>query len=465
MPAILHLFSLPTLTLLVGCAAEVQTSSDSVLVFSDVNVIPMGTERVLEANTVVVRDGVITALGASDSVEIPQNARIVDGRGCYLMPGLTDFHIHLRSTDELLSYLAYGVTTVVHVSGAMSGAPNLLGYREQLEGGEMLGPRLFTTGPILDGDPPIFGSVSTVVTTPEEGRRVVEDQKQAGYDFIKVYNNLQPEVFSAVADEAREQGMAVLGHIPRIAGRVQALQRALEAGLDLIAHGEEYFFTYFYGDVESSLDRGEVPHPDEELIPDAVRMTKDAGAAVIPNLSFVAMTRRMLDSLEVVLADPETNYLHPDVLEMWREQNPTRRRDLERFDMREEGKYAFLKRLTKALHDVGIPLILGSDASAPGLFPGKSAHLELSELVDAGLSPYEALATGTRVPAEFIGKHVASSGQFGTVAVGQHADLILLTENPLNDIQNITKISGVMVRGRWLPSAELQHLRINRTGD
>lgn len=378
MPAILHSFALSILTLLLGCSAEVQTRNDSVLVFSGVNVIPMDTERILEDQTVVVRDGVITALGPSDSVEIPQNTRVVDGRGLYLMPGLTDFHVHLRSTDELRSYLAYGVTTIVHSSGAMSGAPDLLRYREQLEGGEMLGPRLFTTGPILDGDPPIFGGVSTVVTTPAEGCSVVEDQKRAGYNFIKVYNNLQPEVFAAVADEAGEQGMAVLGHIPRVAGRDQELQRALEAGMDLIAHWEEYFFTYFHGDVESSLDRGEVPHPDEALIPDAVRMTKDAGAAVIPNLSFVAMTRRMLDSLEVVLADPETKYLHLDVLEMWREQNPTGRRDLERFDMREQGKYDFLKRLTKALHDAGIPLILGSDASAPGLFPGKSAHLELS---------------------------------------------------------------------------------------
>ena len=173
-----------------GCSqnqnVEASTQDDQSVAFADVNVIPMDTERVLEKYTVMVQDGVITEMGPSASVEIPQGARVLDGRGAYLLPGLTDFHIHLRSTDELISYLAYGVTTVVHLSGAQQGAPDLLRYRDQLAAGERLGPTLYTSGPLLDGAPPIWPGVSVVATTPEEARDVVVEQKQAGYDFIKV---------------------------------------------------------------------------------------------------------------------------------------------------------------------------------------------------------------------------------------------------------------------------------------
>lgn len=447
----------------IGCLqsqhVEPSRADDEVFAFSGVNVIPMDTERILEEYTVIVQGGVITEMGPSASVEIPQGARVLDGRGAYLLPGLTDFHIHLRSTDELLSYLAYGVTTVVHLSGAQRSAPNLLLYRDQLASGEMVGPTLYTSGPMLDGDPPIWPGVSIVVTTPEGARDVVVEQKRAGYDFIKVYNNLPPEVLEAATAMAHEQGMAVVGHIPRGAGRDQALQRALAASQDMFAHGEEYFFTYFYSDVDSLLDRGEVPFVEEQRIPDAVRMTRAAGTAVTPNLSFVTMTRRQLDDMEAVLDDPEVRYLHPNVLAMWERLNPTRRADLDRFDRREQAKYAFLRRLTKELNDAGVLLLLGTDASVSGLFPGKSAHVELSELVGAGLTSYEALTIGTRNAGEFISRHVSSSEPFGTVAPGQRADLILARGNPLINIDNISNITGVMRRGKWLSSKELERMR------
>lgn len=465
---VLMLALLLALPLKLGCSpdqdVEARAPEDSVTVFLDVRVVPMDRARVLEHQTVLVRNGLITELGPSGTIEVPPEARLIDGRGRYLLPGLTDFHVHLRSTDELRSYLTYGVTTVVHMSGAMPGAPDLLRYREELARGERLGPTLFTTGPILDGDPPIFPGVSVVVTTPRAARQAVAEQKRAGYDFIKVYNNLTPEVLAAVAEAAEAQGMAVVGHVPRKAGRARALQQALGAGQDLIAHGEEYFFTYFYRDVDRLLDQGRVPYPDETRIPEAVRLTREAGAAVTPNLAFVAMTRKQLDSLEAVLADPETRYLHPEVLEMWRAQNPTRRADLERFDRREQAKYAFLKRLTKALHEAGVPLLVGTDASAAGVFPGRSAHLELQELVAAGLTPYEALAAATRNPGTFVDEHVPSAEPFGTIAPGQQANLVLVQENPLEDIHQTRSIHGVMILGRWLTRAELEQLREETAG-
>jgi len=144
---------------------------------------------------------------------------------------------------------------------------------------------------------------------------------------------------------------------------------------------------------------------------------------------------------------------------MWQRQNPTRRADLDRFDRREQAKYAFLRRLTKELNDAGVLLLLGTDASVSGLFPGKSAHVELRELVDAGLTPYEALTTGTHNAGEFISRHVSSTELFGRVAPGQRADLILVRGNPLINIDNISNIAGVMRRGRWLSSKELERMR------
>ncbi|MGH7481447.1 MAG: amidohydrolase family protein [Longimicrobiales bacterium] len=451
---------------MLGCCpggdVTAEPNDATVVAFVNVNVIPMDVERVLRGQTVIVRDGVIRDVGPSGSVDVPDHALRVDGAGRYLVPGLADMHIHLRSTSELLSYMAWGVTTVVHLSGAMDGAPDLLRYREELARGERLGPTLYASGPILDGEPPIFAGVSVVVRTPAEARRVVSEQQRAGYDFIKVYNNLTPDVLTAVTAAAHERGMAVIGHIPRKAGRERALQGALAAGLDLIAHGEEYFFTYFHGQVDSLLDQGRVPYPDEGRIPEAVRMTLEAGAAVTANLSFVAMTRRQLDDLDAVLSDPEARHLEPGVREMWLDQNPTRRPDVQRFDRRERAKYAFLKTLTLALHDAGVPLLLGTDASAPGMFPGLSAHLELAELVDAGLTPFEALATGTRNAGAFIGTHVAVAEPFGVIAPGQRADLVLLRENPLDDIRNMSEIVGVMVRGRWLPRSEIRRQPVSR---
>lgn len=325
----------------------------------------------------------------------------------------------------------------------------------------MVGPQIFTTGPILDGDPPIFGGVSIAISSTAEARRIVREQKQQGYDFIKVYNNLSADLLKAITDEAGAQDISVIGHIPRKGGRDKALQRALDAGMDMIVHGEEYFFTFFYNEVDSLLNNGKIPYPDEKKIPYVVKLTKDADVAVTPNLSFVAMTRKQLDSLDAVLADPETRYLSPQVLEMWKEQNPTNRSHLERFDKREVAKYEFLKKLTKALNDGGVPLLLGTDASAPGLFPGKSAHIELHELVKADLTPYEALSTGTSNAGRFMNKHVNIDIPFGIIKVGYQADLILAKGNPLEDISNISNLQGVMEGGEWFSSETLNGFREN----
>lgn len=429
------------------------------LAFVHVNIISMTGDSVLKDQTVIIERERITQIGPAASIRLPRNALQIDGRGKYLMPGLTDFHVHLRDPSELLSYLAHGVTTVVHLSGPTGNIPDVLALRRRVAAGEIPGPNVYTSGHVLDGNPAIYPRVSTVISTPEQAKLTVAEQHRAGVDFIKVYNNLSSDVLRAVVEAAHQRGLAVIGHIPRRDGRPQALQTALAAGQDMIAHGEEFFFTYFYGDADSLLKRNLPPQPDRSKIPSVVRSVRESGTAVTPNLSFVAMTRRQLDNLDAVLSDPEARYLHPNVFARWREGNPTLRPDRARFSLSERAKYAFLKDFIPALQAGGVLLLLGTDSSAAGMFPGKSAHLELRELVEAGLTPYQAMATGTRNAGQFIKSHVRGAESFGTVSPGQRADLLLLKANPLTKIDNISQIAGVTVRGRWLSNGELERMR------
>jgi imidazolonepropionase-like amidohydrolase len=428
----------------------------------DVTVIPMDSARTIPHQTVLIRDGVITSITPSTTASVPPDAQEIDGTGRYLIPGLIDAHVHLRDPSELLSYLAHGVTTVVHLSGPSGNVSDVLDLRRRVAGGSMVGPTVYSSGRILDGDPPIFAGVSTVVRNPEAARRVVASQITDGVDLIKVYNNLRTDELRAAVQAAHDQGVTVWGHIPRIQGRDSALQKALAAGLDVIVHGEELFFTLLHRDVESQLDRGTAPRVDSTLIVESIRLVRESGAAVIPNLSFGVMTRAQLDDLAGVWDDPEARFLHPSILDMWREQNPTNRDQLERFSLREQGKTITVRELTRRLHDAGVPLLLGTDASAPGMFPGKSAHIELTELVGAGLTPFQALATGTRGAGEFLGRHIEGAGSFGTIAIGSRADLVLLAGNPLDDIGQAGAIEGVIVRGQWFSKAGLDSLRMSQ---
>jgi hypothetical protein len=434
----------------------VHAEHTSTIAFVNVNVVPMTRDIVLADQTVVITDGRIAAIGPFESTIVPDDAVKIDGRGYYLLPGLTDFHVHIRAETELLSYLAFGVTTVVNLRGGS----NHLAMRDRVRRGELLGPTIYTSGPRVDGDPPIWrDSNNRILTDPKEADEVVEAHLASGYNFIKVYNNLPPDAFAALVSAAKSRGIAVVGHVPRAGGRDTALDRVLRAGQAMIAHGEEYFFTHFRGASNADMKEGPPPEPDVSQIPEVAAATKMAGTAVTPNLVFPMMVLKQVEDLDGVLSDPETRHLDPAVRRLWETANPTRRNDLERFVARERVKYGFLKKLTRGLRDAGVRLLLGTDASGPGMFPGKSAHQELRELVDAGLTPYEALVTATCNAGEFIAVHVAGAEPFGTVTPGSRADLLLVDANPLTGVEAVARLAGVMVRGRWLSKTKLQAMR------
>jgi len=422
-----------------ACHRTLESGAAKPIAFMHVAVIPMDRERVLADQTVIVRQGRIAVVGASSQTAVPRDAAIIDGRGKYLMPGLADMHVHVFSPHELLSNLVWGVTTLALFSGDFE----TLRWRAAVAQGTLVGPTLYTSGPITDGVPPTDYD-NLEVATVEEARAVVDSEKAAGYDYIKVYNNYAPSVYRAVLAEARAKGLTVVGHIVRSIGAHETLRD----GQSVIAHGEEYYYTYF------------AYRPDTAAIPAIVVETRTAGAFVIAMLSSMPAILHMVANMDSVLQLPEARYLPPAMYEDWRPENNgyRHRADPAAFVARVRTQAAFLPVFTKALSDGHVKLLVGTDAAELN-FPGYAVHDELHQLTNAGLTPYQALEAATRNAGEFIATRVRSSDRFGMVAPGMRADLILLSANPLGQIAAVDSPVGVMARGQWWTVAELRRRR------
>lgn len=435
--AVLGLLALIACTRSEGTSPAPEGRSNA-FAFEHVDVIPMDGERLLRDRTVLVEEGLIVAVDPADRANVPPSARRIDGRGKYLLPGLADLHVHPLSEDELLEYLRHGVTTVL----IMRGRPRFLAWRDRIEDGDLAGPTLYSVGPTTDGFPPL-GWKFVGVTSPDAARCVVSDQEARGYDAIKVYNRYVSETFAAVNSAADSTGLPVVGHVPRALGSV----RALELGQDMIAHGEEFYFADF---------RLEDDRPDRSLLPEIVNATRASGAYVTPMLSSTPEIVRFVEDPEGLLAEPRMRFAAPATYHAYKPENNgyASRPEPDAFVARNRIMYAFLRELTRALHEAGVPLLAGTDAGVVGL-PGDQLHRELEELVSAGLSPYEALRTATVEAGLFATEHLGSPETFGTVTAGARADLLLLEANPLEDVARVRRIAGVMARGRWFPADTL----------
>jgi len=418
-----------------------------------VNVIPMDEERVLENQTVIVTDGVIQSISDAATTAIPGHLARIEGNGRYLMPGLADLHIHLRHEDELVNYLAWGVTTIMHLGGSVETGRQLLEYKHQVKNGSRLGPNIYTTERTFDGDPALSSSAHPLGNA-EDARRAVRNLKADGFDIIKIYNEISLPVFQAIVDEADKQGLAIVGHIPR---SFDALT-SLAGGQDAIAHTEELFFTYFEGP-RSTEDMQRQYQPDLDRLPALIEVLVDNNVAVMPDLSFTFADMIMWDDLDNLWNDPEFPYLQPGIGAMWQAGNINRRDNIENFVIREQWKYTLMQKLTVKFQDADILQVIGTDASLPGLFPGKAAHRELTELVKAGLSNFEALAIGNKNAGEFVRRYIDEDVRVGQIRPGYRADLVLLDDNPLEDVRNARTVSAVAVNGRFTDKSELDERR------
>ena len=429
------------------------SAGDAAIAITGVNVIPMDEERILENQTVILRNGRIEAVGDFADTEVPDDFVRLEGNGRYLMPGLADLHIHLRDRDELVNYLAWGVTTVMHLGGSGESGDQQLEFRRQIANGSLLGPNLYTTGRILDGDPALPRDAYNL-TSGEQARQAVRAIEANGFDFVKIYNNVSLPVFRAIVDEADKHGLSVIGHIPRGFDPLTALG----SGQDAIAHTEELFFTYFEGP-RSTDDMRRDYTPDLNKLPELVEVLRDNDVALMPDLSFTFTNLLMWDGLDIIWSDPEFPFVKPSTASMWQHDNINQRSDIDNFIVREQWKYKLMQTLTLEFQNAGLLQVIGTDASLPGLFPGKAVHRELTELVKAGLSNFDALAVGSRNAGEFVDRYIDSDDRFGQVRKGYRADLILLEDNPLEDVRHARNISAVFVSGRLVHKSQLAERR------
>jgi imidazolonepropionase-like amidohydrolase len=418
--------------LLVASFAAGGAAADSLpTAFVHVNVIPMDQERVLEDQTVIVAGGRINQMGPAKAIKVPGHAKLIDGRGKYLIPGLIDAHVHLESTTEFALYLANGVTTVFNLDGR----PAHLRWRRQIADGEMVGPTIFSTGPIFHQR-----------RTPEEDIQLVDEQAAAGYDGIKVYNQVSKEEYPALINEAKRKNMLLMGHVAREPGFAMTLQYGQS-----IAHLEEFIYTNFEPSGTDDFDHIVL---DDSKIPAIVRETKDSGIYVTATLNTFATIVEQATNLDAFLKNPDLHYVAPWTLANYQPDHDGYKKGFgpDKYQILRDT-LAIQRKLLKALSDAGVPLMTGTDATEVGPISGFGLHHELQEFVNDGLTPYEALKAATMTPAQYL----RGAGEFGTVTAGKRADLVLLAANPLADISNAQKIEGVIVRGRWLPESELNH--------
>jgi imidazolonepropionase-like amidohydrolase len=415
-----------------------RVDKNQVVAFVNVNLIPMDGERVLGGQTVIVKGDRIAEIGPAAQIKVPAGAQRINGAGKYLLPGLVDMHVHLRNYSEeqtaalLKLYVANGVTTVLNLSGT----PRHLELRARVARGDLFGPTIYTSGPFISSSP-------NPPPSPEEIEAAVSEQKQAGYDLIKIHGDFTREGYRRLFVAARRAGLRVVGHSPRNLGyEVMSEERQ-----DAVAHAEEYIY-----DTTGSSKNFAALEPKLRAL---ARATAEAGTWLIPNLVAYKNIGEQVADLHAVSKRPEMRYLPPAIAAQWGPgNNPYVARfghlPLDTFYTR----YQMLEKLTKAFRDAGVRLLAGTDAMNPSVVPGFSLHDELRDLVAAGLTPYEALQAATANPAEFLG----AADKFGTVSIGRRADLILVSGNPLKDVTNAARRAGVMLGGRWLTEAELREL-------
>ena len=421
------------------------------IVFVNVNVIPMTSETVLRQKTVMVTDGKIVLIDNVETTPIPENILVIDGTDRYLMPGLSEMHAHIpgAGSDALERILHLNVANGITLMRGMLGQPSHLQLRQDILDGTVLGPRLITSGPSFNG---------RSVQSPAQAKQMVRDQFDSGYDFLKIHPGLTREEFDAVTDTARELGIPVSGHVPADAG----LERALAAGMASIDHLDGYMQTLLpphedpSGGFEGFFGLLLADQADPEKISIVADATRAAKVWNVPTQSlFVHVVSG--ESTNDMNARSEMRYVPQARVKRWAEsKNSVITDDLYRLETAQRA-IEIRQLLIKALHDNGAGLLLGSDAPQIYNVPGFAIHRELQYLVDAGLTPYEALLTGTVNPALFFNR----ADRAGTVEIGKEADLVLLDANPLDDISAARRVHGVMLRGRWVSNTEITEMLEN----
>ncbi|MDN5216236.1 amidohydrolase family protein [Fulvivirgaceae bacterium BMA12] len=415
--------------------------------FYNVNLVDVNQNRIISHQNVLVEDGKITAIGKSDQMKFKDGIDVIDANGKFLMPGLAEMHAHIPGINNglplveetLFLYLANGVTTI----RGMLGQPYHLELREKVEKGEILGPRIFTSGPSLNGN-----SVKSL----EEAARKVKAQKLAGYDFLKLHPGLTRANFDQIVETANEVGIPYSGHVSVDVG----IRRAIEAKYASIDHVDGYLEGLV--PLSAGVDPGEngffgvnfTTLADQNKIRELAKATKASGVWVVPTQRLLERWAGIVNANEII-KEEGMQFMDKNTLGQWVNSKKNFDR-LYQLDEKTVSLFIEIRRnIIKALHDEGVGLLLGSDSPQVFNVPGFSIHHELQAMRDAGLTNADALVMGTRNPAMFFGME----NVFGTIQTGADADLVLLSNNPLEDLNHLKNNEGVMVRGKWLSREDI----------
>lgn len=412
---------------------ENKIKKQTLFVIKNVNIIPMTKEnKVIKNATIVIQNKKILSINE----KIPNSAKIINGRGKWLIPGLIDMHVHSLAdgspfvmyptkgplvsfdTQNLMTlYIANGVTTVFELSAK----PKHFGQRNEIIRGNVIGPRI-ALATTIDGKN---------ANTPSDGRQSVRIAKGEQYEFIKVYTWLNEETFKAIIGEAKKQKMKVVGHIPN-AFEGKPAKDFFIPHFGLIAHAEEL-----------SKQTNDYSYKKAQ---EFARLAKKNNTWLIPNLTNMVSIIKQAKSLESVTSLTSFKYVHPLMQSKWLTSNSYNKNSTPKSIEYFQKQADFHTLIVKAFKEAGVPMVAGTDAGISGIVWGFSLHDELKLLVEAGLTNEEALVSATRLGAEWL----EIDDKIGTIETGKFADIVLLDENPLDDISNTRKISGVFVNGKWI---------------
>ncbi|MFK7733814.1 MAG: amidohydrolase family protein [Pseudomonadales bacterium] len=419
----------------------------------NVSIVPTRVgESLNTSQAILIRNGSIQRIAAAGEIPVDEATKVIDGSGRYVMPGLIEMHAHIPVAehgddqlvrDTLFLFVSQGVTTI----RGMIGSPYHLRLRREVNRRQMISPRIITSSPSLNG---------RTVRTEKSAIRLVKLYKQQGYDFLKIHPGISLPAMEALVSTAKEQSMVFSGHVPVAVG----IEKALEYGYGTIDHLDGFVTGIAGGDIDASqggffgLRFATEASPDK--LKSVIAMAADSGVAVVPTQTLFTRWAGA-DAASQLASEPEMRYMPRNTVKQWRE----RKRQLQDDPLFSTSQSLRLlelrKELLRAMDSAGIPIFLGSDAPQVFNVPGFSTLHELEAMVDAGLSKSVVLAAATHGPAA----HLAALGgqnqlQYGEIKEGMAADLLLLNNNPANDISNIRSLRGVMLRGQWIDHDQIE---------
>lgn len=440
------------------------------LVFTHVTVIDATGAKPEPNMTVVIENNHIASIGESPKVRVPRAAQVVNAKGKFLIPGLWDMHVHTSDKRFLQLLIANGITGARDMGGSPEEFALLQQWRAQINDKKLVGPRIIAAGTHVDGPKPTGRPNSISAASADEGRQAVNLLKERGADFIKVYSMLSRQAYFAIADEAKRQKLPFAGHVPASVSATEASdaeQKSIEHLFGVLtacssnearlrnevetAVAEKGFQIFVQAEISSQL--GTLSTYDNGKASALFKRFVQNETWQVPTL--VGWQTLTIDDPGKLINRIRIKYIPRERFETWQKQRTGLLKSLgAEFHSRKRELFDRQLKVVGDMHRAGVRIMPGTDTTAPFLYPGFSLHDELTLLVQAGLSPMQALQAATRNPAEFLGFRES----LGTIERGKIADLVLLEADPIRDISNTQRIAAVVVDGKLLTKTTLRRM-------